>query len=69
MCHVTIEVPVYRHIDSELIGGITMYGALRKANLKPNDYVLIPGAGGGLGHLYVGRIVLSDDLLNKADDY
>jgi D-arabinose 1-dehydrogenase-like Zn-dependent alcohol dehydrogenase len=29
-----------------------MYTALEKANLTPNDFVVIPGAGGGLGHLY-----------------
>ena len=36
-----------------LCGGITMYGALVKADLKAGDFVVIPGAGGGLGHLGV----------------
>ncbi|KAF9893336.1 methylglyoxal reductase (NADPH-dependent) gre2 [Aspergillus nanangensis] len=34
-----------------LCAGITMYSAIRKANLKKNDWLLLPGAGGGLGHL------------------
>ena len=36
-----------------LCGGITAYGALIKANLNAGDYVVFPGAGGGLGHLGV----------------
>ncbi|KAF7560763.1 hypothetical protein G7046_g3383 [Stylonectria norvegica] len=36
-----------------LCGGITMYSALVKADLAPGDFVVIPGAGGGLGHLGV----------------
>lgn len=28
-----------------------MYGALRRADLSPGQFVVIPGAGGGLGHL------------------
>ncbi|KAF9892657.1 hypothetical protein FE257_001059 [Aspergillus nanangensis] len=31
--------------------GVTMLSAIRKANLKPNGWLLLPGAGGGLGHL------------------
>lgn len=30
-----------------------MYGALERAELRPGDFVVIPGAGGGLGHLGV----------------
>lgn len=30
-----------------------MYGALERAQLRPRDWVVIPGAGGGLGHLGV----------------
>ncbi|CRG89112.1 alcohol dehydrogenase [Talaromyces islandicus] len=36
-----------------LCGGITMYGALARADLHAGDFVVIPGAGGGLGHLGV----------------
>ncbi|GAM43339.1 hypothetical protein TCE0_047r18071 [Talaromyces pinophilus] len=36
-----------------LCGGITMYGALVRADLRAGDFVVIPGAGGGLGHLGV----------------
>ncbi|KAH8691510.1 hypothetical protein BGW36DRAFT_400776 [Talaromyces proteolyticus] len=36
-----------------LCGGITMYGALVRADLNAGDFVVIPGAGGGLGHLGV----------------
>ncbi|KAB8211956.1 alcohol dehydrogenase [Aspergillus parasiticus] len=34
-----------------LCAGITMYSALQKANLREYDWLLLPGAGGGLGHL------------------
>ncbi len=36
-----------------LCAGLTTYSALRKANANPNDWVVISGAGGGLGHLAV----------------
>ncbi|KAH8805117.1 Zn-dependent alcohol dehydrogenase [Xylogone sp. PMI_703] len=34
-----------------LCAGITMFSAIGKANLKPGQWVVILGAGGGLGHL------------------
>lgn len=34
-----------------LCGGVTVYSALRKSGAKPGDWVVIPGGGGGLGHL------------------
>jgi len=34
-----------------LCAGITVYNALKKAGLEPAEYVAIPGAGGGLGHI------------------
>ncbi|RDW65106.1 hypothetical protein BP6252_10757 [Coleophoma cylindrospora] len=34
-----------------LCGGLTVYSALKKTNTKPGDWVVISGAGGGLGHL------------------
>ena len=35
------------------VAGLTMYSAIAKAKLRPGDWLAIPGAGGGLGHLYV----------------
>merc|ERR1711939_634448 len=34
-----------------LCGGVTVYSALCKSGARPGDWVVIPGAGGGLGHL------------------
>ena len=34
-----------------LCGGVTVYSALKKARARPGDWVVIPGSGGGLGHL------------------
>ncbi|KAK0389344.1 hypothetical protein NLU13_2919 [Sarocladium strictum] len=34
-----------------LCAGLTSYGALRKANTKPGNWLVVSGAGGGLGHL------------------
>ncbi|RMZ92640.1 hypothetical protein DV736_g100, partial [Chaetothyriales sp. CBS 134916] len=34
-----------------LCGGLTVYSALKKSGAQPGDWVVIPGAGGGLGHL------------------
>lgn len=36
-----------------LCAGLTMYSAIGKANLRSGDWLVIPGAGGGLGHLLV----------------
>ncbi|KAJ9477925.1 Alcohol dehydrogenase 3, mitochondrial [Pseudozyma hubeiensis] len=36
-----------------LCAGVTVYKALKEANLTPGQWVAIPGAGGGLGHLAV----------------
>ncbi|KAJ9640853.1 hypothetical protein H2204_003142 [Knufia peltigerae] len=36
-----------------LCGGLTVYSALRKSGAHPGDWVVVPGAGGGLGHLCV----------------
>ncbi|OQE18691.1 hypothetical protein PENSTE_c017G01823 [Penicillium steckii] len=36
-----------------LCGGVTVYSALKKSQAKPGDWVVIAGAGGGLGHLGV----------------
>lgn len=36
-----------------LCAGVTIYRALLEANLQPGQWIVIPGAGGGLGHLGV----------------
>ncbi|UKZ81535.1 hypothetical protein TrVFT333_009307 [Trichoderma virens FT-333] len=50
-----------------MCGGVTVYTALRKAGLRPGDWVAIFGAGGGLGHLGIqyakamgGRVIALD---------
>ncbi|KAI9723536.1 MAG: hypothetical protein M1828_004132 [Chrysothrix sp. TS-e1954] len=45
-------------IDPSVIGpvlcaGLTAYKAVKEANVKPMDWVVVSGAGGGLGHLAV----------------
>jgi len=36
-----------------LCAGVTTYAALRKSNAKSGEWVVISGAGGGLGHIAV----------------
>jgi len=36
---------------SLLCAGVTVYRALKYSETNPGDWVVIPGAGGGLGHL------------------
>ena len=36
-----------------LCAGVTVYKALKQSNTKAGDYIVIAGAGGGLGHLAV----------------
>ncbi|UPL02793.1 hypothetical protein LCI18_013727 [Fusarium solani-melongenae] len=36
-----------------LCGGVTAYSACKKSEVKPGQWIVIPGAGGGLGHLAV----------------
>lgn len=38
-----------------LCAGVTTYAALRKSKVKSGEWVVIAGAGGGLGHLGVVR--------------
>ena len=33
--------------------GVSMYGSISRAGLKAGDWLVLPGAGGGLGHLWV----------------
>lgn len=52
---------------SILCGGLTVYRALKYSETHPGDWVVLPGAGGGLGHLavqyakYMGRRVIAID--------
>lgn len=48
--------PIPEGVDSAaaapmLCAGVTVTAALRKANMKSGDWVVFPGAGGGLGHI------------------
>lgn len=50
--------PIPDGLESEvaaplLCGGVTVYSALRKSRAQAGDWVVIAGAGGGLGHLGV----------------
>ncbi|KAK6330367.1 hypothetical protein TWF696_003463 [Orbilia brochopaga] len=52
-----------------LCGGMTVWSALKKADVKPAQWVVIPGAGGGLGHIaiqfvknsYKAHVIAIDD--------
>ncbi|KAF9446237.1 mannitol-1-phosphate dehydrogenase [Macrolepiota fuliginosa MF-IS2] len=52
---------------SLLCAGLTVYRALKYSETNPGDWVVLPGAGGGLGHLaiqyakYMGRRVIAID--------
>ena len=56
-----------------LCGGVTVYVALKKANLAPGQWVALSGGGGGLGHLAIqyaksfGLRVLSIDHGSKEE--
>ncbi|KAH8772068.1 alcohol dehydrogenase II [Hyaloscypha sp. PMI_1271] len=57
-----------------LCAGVTVYSALLKSQTKPGDWVVVSGAGGGLGHLAVqigarvlGLRVTGIDHASKAD--
>jgi D-arabinose 1-dehydrogenase-like Zn-dependent alcohol dehydrogenase len=41
------------HAGPIMCSGATIWSALKKANLKAGDWVVIPGAGGGVGHFGV----------------
>ncbi|KAL7007935.1 alcohol dehydrogenase [Cystobasidiomycetes sp. EMM_F5] len=34
-----------------LCAGVTVYKAIKESNVRPGEWLVIPGAGGGLGHL------------------
>lgn len=53
--HVT---PIPENLGSQeaasfLCAGVTVYRALKYSQTKPGDWIVLPGAGGGLGHLAV----------------
>ncbi|KAH7177198.1 hypothetical protein DER46DRAFT_621176 [Fusarium sp. MPI-SDFR-AT-0072] len=57
-----------------LCAGLTSYAALRKVNASPGDWVVVSGAGGGLGHLVTqiaakafGYRVIGIDQASKED--
>lgn len=57
-----------------LCAGVTVYSALKRSKAKPGQWVVISGAGGGLGHLAVqiaskamGLQVIGIDHTSKAD--
>lgn len=71
--------PIPENLDSAqaaplLCGGITVYSALQRSQAKSGHWVVITGAGGGLGHLAVqlasrgmGLRVVGVDHTSKAD--
>jgi alcohol dehydrogenase, propanol-preferring len=53
--HVT---PIPAHIDSQaaaslLCAGVTVYRAIKYSQTQHGDWIVLPGAGGGLGHLAI----------------
>lgn len=56
-----------------MCAGVTLYTALKRGGVKHNDWVVISGGGGGLGHLGIqyaramGAKVLAIDAANKED--
>jgi len=36
-----------------MCGGVTAYTALKRSEVRPGQWVVLPGAGGGLGHFAV----------------
>lgn len=71
--------PIPENVSSEdaapmLCAGVTVYSALRKSNTQSGNWVVLLGAGGGLGHLAVqiaskgmGLRVIGIDQGNKKD--
>ncbi|KAF8190619.1 hypothetical protein K438DRAFT_1970919 [Mycena galopus ATCC 62051] len=56
LSYVDYVTPIPQNLDSAaatplLCAGLTIYKALKVTNAKVGDWVAIPGAGGGLGHL------------------
>ncbi|KAF8190611.1 hypothetical protein K438DRAFT_1970911 [Mycena galopus ATCC 62051] len=56
LSYVDYVTPIPQNLNSAaatplLCAGMTIYKALKETNAKVGDWVVIPGAGGGLGHL------------------
>jgi propanol-preferring alcohol dehydrogenase len=68
--HVTPIPETLRSEDaaSFLCAGVTVYRALKYSRTKPGDWIVLPGAGGGLGHLAVQYAVLAFGLRVVAID-
>ncbi|CAE7134736.1 unnamed protein product [Rhizoctonia solani] len=75
--HVTpIPESVPLHLAAPILcAGVTVYKAIKQADTLPGDIVVIPGAGGGLGHLAIQyaingfglRVIAIDTGDNKKD--
>lgn len=66
--HVT---PIPEGLDSFagasiLCAGVTVYRAIKYSETQLGDWIVLPGAGGGLGHL--GQCTCLDRLRHRADD-
>jgi propanol-preferring alcohol dehydrogenase len=54
-----------------LCAGVTVWKAIKQSNTKPGDYIVIAGAGGGLGHLaiqYAAAMSLRVIAVDTGDD-
>lgn len=40
-----------RRINIQNLAGIAMYSSIMKTKTRPGDWLVLPGAGGGLGHM------------------
>ena len=47
--YVTVLLPW--RILTKSVQGVTVYRALKYSQTNPGDWIVLPGAGGGLGHL------------------
>jgi len=58
LAHLNAIVPIPEGLDPAaaspiLCAGVTVYTALKQSNTRAGDWIAIPGAGGGLGHLAI----------------
>lgn len=77
--YVNCVTPIPDGLPSEdaasiLCAGVTVYRALKYSETGANDWIVLPGAGGGLGHLaiqyakYLGRRVIAIDSGSEKKD-
>lgn len=52
-----------------LCAGVTVYSALRKTNAESGNFVVIMGAGGGLGHLAVSTHIHTPLMFRDSYDH